>query len=156
MFGDGTTRRDYTFVSDIVDGIVRAIDRCTSHHLYNLGNSDPIALKDLIHAIASALGKTPIIHQLPEQPGDVRQTYADISRAARTSWSYASSRPRYQKGWHGICCLRYRENARVNFPCQIETVRLKWKWPMKIKGTDPPPETFAWLSSSSGFKLGHD
>ncbi len=41
MFGDGTTRRDYTYVGDIVDGIVRAIDRCTGHHLYNLGNSDP-------------------------------------------------------------------------------------------------------------------
>src|SRR5271156_2735252 len=42
VFGDGTTRRDYTFVADIVDGVVRAIDRCTSHHLYNLGNSEPI------------------------------------------------------------------------------------------------------------------
>src|SRR6185312_1232965 len=42
MFGDGTTRRDYTFVADIVDGIVRAIDRCRAYHLYNLGNSNPI------------------------------------------------------------------------------------------------------------------
>ena len=41
MFGDGTTRRDYTFVADIVDGIVRAIDRCRGHRLYNLGHSDP-------------------------------------------------------------------------------------------------------------------
>ena len=46
MFGDGTTRRDYTYVGDIVDGIVRAVDRCTAHHLYNLGNSDPIELRD--------------------------------------------------------------------------------------------------------------
>lgn len=81
MFGDGTTRRDYTFVDDIVDGIVRAVDRCTSHHLYNLGNSDPVELRALIEAIGSALGKTPKIRQLPEQPGDVRQTYADITRA---------------------------------------------------------------------------
>ena len=81
MFGDGPTRRDYTFVADIVDGIVRAVDRCTKHHLYNLGNSSPIELTNLISAIGSALGKTPIIQQLPEQPGDVRQTYADISRA---------------------------------------------------------------------------
>ncbi len=44
MFGDGTTRRDYTYVGDIVDGIVRAVDRCTGHHLYNLGNSSPIEL----------------------------------------------------------------------------------------------------------------
>ncbi|MFO0893086.1 MAG: GDP-mannose 4,6-dehydratase [Isosphaeraceae bacterium] len=81
MFGDGTTRRDYTYVLDIVDGIVRAISRCTSHHLYNLGNSEPIALADLTEAIAAALGKPLILERLPEQPGDVRQTYADIQRA---------------------------------------------------------------------------
>jgi UDP-glucuronate 4-epimerase len=82
MFGDGGTRRDYTFVADIVDGIVRAIDRCRTHHLYNIGNSDPVALRPLIDAIGAALGKTPVIRRLPEQPGDVRQTYADISLAA--------------------------------------------------------------------------
>src|SRR5262249_37920154 len=74
MFGDGTTRRDYTFVADIVDGIVRAIDRCAGHRIYNLGNSDPVELTVLIHAIASALDKKPVIERLPEQPGDVRQT----------------------------------------------------------------------------------
>jgi UDP-glucuronate 4-epimerase len=92
MFGDGTTRRDYTFVADIVDGIVRAIDRCRGHHLYNLGNSDPIELRRLIDAIAMALGKEPIVRRLPEQPGDVRQTYADISRAA-AELGYAPSTP---------------------------------------------------------------
>ncbi len=81
MYGDGTTRRDYTFVGDIVDGIIRAINRCEAHHLYNLGNSNPIVLTDLVDAIGRALGKMPIIERLPEQPGDVRQTYADISRA---------------------------------------------------------------------------
>ena len=83
MFGDGTTRRDYTYVADIVDGIVRAIERCTQHHLYNLGNSHPIALYDLIASIGAALGKKPLIQHLPEQPGDVRQTFADIERASR-------------------------------------------------------------------------
>jgi UDP-glucuronate 4-epimerase len=81
MFGDGTTRRDYTFVDDIVDGIVRSIDRCTDHHLYNLGNSHPVELRAMIEAIGAALGKTPRIKHLPEQPGDVRQTFADITRA---------------------------------------------------------------------------
>lgn len=81
VFGDGTTRRDYTFVGDIVDGIVRAAERCASHHLYNLGNSSPIELRVLVQAIGAALGKAPRIDYLPEQPGDVRQTYADISRA---------------------------------------------------------------------------
>jgi UDP-glucuronate 4-epimerase len=92
VFGDGTTRRDYTFVADIVDGIVRAVDRCASHHLYNLGNSDPIELRRLVAAIAQALGKTPVIRHLPEQPGDVRQTCADITRAA-TELGYAPKTP---------------------------------------------------------------
>ena len=82
MFGDGTTRRDYTFVGDVVDGIIRAINRCEGHRIYNLGNSNPIVLADLVEAIGCALGKEPLIQRLPEQPGDVRQTYADISRAA--------------------------------------------------------------------------
>jgi UDP-glucuronate 4-epimerase len=92
MFGDGTTRRDYTFVGDVVDGIIRAVDQCTGHHLYNLGNSHPIVLADLVAAIALALGKTPIIQHFPEQPGDVRQTYADISRAAN-ELGYAPKTP---------------------------------------------------------------
>ena len=83
MFGDGTTRRDYTYVGDIVDGIVKAIEKCRAHHLYNLGNSDPIELKEMIAAIGEALGRTPLIDRQPEQPGDVRQTFADISRAER-------------------------------------------------------------------------
>ena len=82
MFGDGSTRRDYTFVADIVEGIVRAVDRCHGHHLYNLGNSDPVELRRLIAAIGAALGKEPIIERMPEQPGDVHLTYADIGRAA--------------------------------------------------------------------------
>ena len=92
MFGDGTTRRDYTYVGDIVDGIARAIDRCAGCHLYNLGNSDPIELRAMIAAIGDALGKTPLIDRQPEQPGDVRQTYADVSRAA-AELGYAPSTP---------------------------------------------------------------
>jgi UDP-glucuronate 4-epimerase len=82
VFGDGTTRRDYTFVADIVDGIVRAVDRCTRHHMYNLGNSEPVELRQLVEAIANGLGKAATVRHLPEQPGDVQQTYADITRAA--------------------------------------------------------------------------
>ncbi len=92
MFGDGSTRRDYTYVADIVDGIVRAIDRCRAYHLYNLGNSDPVELHRLIEAIGAALGKEPVIRRMPEQPGDVRQTYADISLAV-TELGYAPRTP---------------------------------------------------------------
>jgi UDP-glucuronate 4-epimerase len=92
MFGDGTTRRDYTYVADIVDGIVRAVDRCTGHHLYNLGNSDPVDLRTLIAAVGHAVGRTPVITRASEQPGDVRQTYADVSRA-RDELGYRPTTP---------------------------------------------------------------
>ena len=105
MFGDGSTRRDYTFVRDIVDGVKRAIDRCTGHHLYNLGNSDPIELKDMIAAIGQALDKTPIIDRQPEQPGDVRQTFADIARA-RAELGYEPSTP-FREGLREF--VRWRE-----------------------------------------------
>jgi UDP-glucuronate 4-epimerase len=92
MFGDGSSRRDYTYVGDIVDGIVRAIEKCRCHHLYNLGNSSPIELREMIEALGEALGKTPIIDRQPEQPGDVRLTFADISLAAE-ELGYAPSTP---------------------------------------------------------------
>lgn len=81
VFGDGTTSRDYTYVDDIVAGILAALERCDGYRLYNLGNSDPVTLRDLIQAIEQALGKKAVIEALPPQPGDVVQTFADISRA---------------------------------------------------------------------------
>jgi UDP-glucuronate 4-epimerase len=92
MFGDGSTRRDYTYVADIVDGVARAIDRCSLHHLYNLGHSEPIPLHEMIATIGRALGKEPVIDRLPEQPGDVRQTFADIS-LARAELGYDPATP---------------------------------------------------------------
>lgn len=92
MFGDGSTRRDYTFIDDIVDGVVRAVDRCAGLHLYNLGNSSPVGLREMIAALGAALGREPRIERLPEQPGDVRQTYADVSRA-REELGYQPSTP---------------------------------------------------------------
>ncbi|MBI1321603.1 SDR family NAD(P)-dependent oxidoreductase [bacterium] len=81
MFGDGSTRRDYTYVEDIADGVVRALQRCNGLNLYNLGNSSPVVLTELIETIGKALGKTPKIDRQPLQPGDVSQTFADITRA---------------------------------------------------------------------------
>ncbi len=92
VFGDGTSRRDYTYVDDIVDGIVRALERGTGHHLYNLGNSDPVGLLRLVEMIGEALGKTPVIRRMPEQPGDVRQTYADVG-LARSELGYRPITP---------------------------------------------------------------
>jgi len=81
MFGNGESRRDYTYVSDIVDGVCKAIENCNKYHIYNLGESTTIELSRLIEVISKCLGKEPIIERLPNQPGDVPITYADITRA---------------------------------------------------------------------------
>ncbi len=82
MYGDGSTSRDYTYVDDIVKGVMAAIsyDK-TSFEIINLGNHYSVSLKDLIVAIEKTIGKKAIIEQMPEQPGDVPKTYADISKA---------------------------------------------------------------------------
>jgi len=81
MFGDGSSRRDYTHVDDIVQGTLAALDRLDGYHVYNIGGSQTISLKELILAIGKALGKAPIIDEQPAQPGDVAVTFADIARA---------------------------------------------------------------------------
>ena len=81
MFGDGSTSRDYTFIEDIVDGIMAAIERVQGYRVYNLGESQTISLRDLIALIGRHVGKTPHIDQRPLQPGDVTRTFADVSRA---------------------------------------------------------------------------
>lgn len=82
MYGDGHTSRDYTFVDDIVSGIIAAIHyERSDYEIVNIGNHYSISLKDLIHQLEEVLGKKAIIEQLPEQPGDVPKTYADISKA---------------------------------------------------------------------------
>jgi nucleoside-diphosphate-sugar epimerase len=86
MYGDGTSSRDYTYVEDIVDGIVQSLDRarrreCAEYEIINLGGSETTELKDLIAGIAEAMDIEPEIKQLPTQPGDVKRTYADISKA---------------------------------------------------------------------------
>ncbi len=83
MFGDGTSKRDYTYIADIVDGMMRTLDIEEGYHLYNLGESHTTSLRELITLIEKALGKQAQIQQLPQQPGDVDITYADISRAKR-------------------------------------------------------------------------
>jgi UDP-glucuronate 4-epimerase len=86
LFGDGSTSRDYTWVGDIVDGIVAAVDQqgrdaAPAYRVYNLGGSQTTSLRDLVEMIASALGRKPVIEWKAEQPGDMKRTLADVSRA---------------------------------------------------------------------------
>lgn len=87
MFGDGTTSRDYTYIDDIVDGIMKSIKYVENndnvYEILNLGNSTPVTLKEMINTISKVLGKNPKINQLPMQLGDVQRTYADISKAQK-------------------------------------------------------------------------
>ena len=81
MYGDGTSARDYTYIDDIVDGILSAAGRCDGYGVYNLGRSEPVLLKDMIDAIAAALGKPARIQICPAKPGDVERTFADLRRS---------------------------------------------------------------------------
>jgi UDP-glucuronate 4-epimerase len=84
QFGDGTTRRDYTYIDDVIQGTISALQyEGPLFDIFNLGESETIQLKDLIVAIENALGKKAKINQLPEQPGDMPLTCADISKARK-------------------------------------------------------------------------
>ena len=83
MYGDGESRRDYTYIDDIIDGVVASMDTAPPFEILNLGGAETTSLSDLIHWIAEELEVEPIIERLPDQPGDVPITYADVTKAAR-------------------------------------------------------------------------
>ena len=84
QFGDGSTRRDYTYVDDTVQGILGALAyQGPIFDIFNLGESETTSLQELIHQIERAVGRPARINRLPDQPGDVPLTCADISKARR-------------------------------------------------------------------------
>jgi UDP-glucuronate 4-epimerase len=83
LYGDGTSRRDYTYIDDIIEGIIGAVRHLRGYDIFNLGESQTTPLRELISLIETALGKKAAIEELPEQPGDVPITYADITKARR-------------------------------------------------------------------------
>ncbi|HEY0194575.1 MAG TPA: NAD-dependent epimerase/dehydratase family protein, partial [Kofleriaceae bacterium] len=95
LFGDGTTRRDYTFVADIVTGVVAAIERVApgDYELLNLGGTHTISLVDLVDTIERVIGRPATIDWQPMQPGDVPVTYANIDRAHRLLGYQPTTRP---------------------------------------------------------------
>lgn len=99
-FGDGTTERDYTYVDDILDGVMAALEYLEGHpdayQIINLGESRTVSLGEMIDTVSRALAVTPTIQELPMQPGDVLRTYADISKA-RALLSY-DPRTGFQEG----------------------------------------------------------
>jgi len=83
VYGDGSMERDFTYIDDILDGIVASMKRCKGYAIYNLGESRPVRLDVLIAELEKALGKKALINRLPEQPGDVNRTFADVQKAVR-------------------------------------------------------------------------
>jgi UDP-glucuronate 4-epimerase len=83
MYGDGSSRRDYTYIDDLIGGIRTVIQRHRGFEIYNLGESQTTSLKELIGLIEEALGKKAKVELLEPQPGDVSITYADITKAKR-------------------------------------------------------------------------
>lgn len=87
VFGDGSTGRDYTYVDDIVAGVLAGVDyqlpAGVPYDVFNLGNSSPVTLNEMIAAIERATGKRAVREQKPLQPGDVPLTWADVSKSAR-------------------------------------------------------------------------
>jgi UDP-glucuronate 4-epimerase len=83
MYGDGTTRRDYTYIEDILDGLMKSVDTPFRYEIFNLGESRTITLREMIDTIARHVGKEARIDVQPLQPGDVEITYANIDKARR-------------------------------------------------------------------------
>jgi len=81
LYGDGSSQRDYTYITDIIDGVIKAIQQCEGYHIYNLGESQVVKLHRLIRLLEEIIGKEAKIKRLPDQPGDVPITYADVSKA---------------------------------------------------------------------------
>ena len=83
VYGDGTMMRDFTYIDDIIDGVTAAMKNCEGFNIFNLGESRPISVNDLITEIEKALGKKAQKQYLPPQPGDVERTFADVTKAVR-------------------------------------------------------------------------
>merc|ERR1712087_316539 len=83
QFGDGSSSRDYTYIDDIVDGVVRSIDRPNKYEVLNLGKGNGTSLSEFIQLVQKCTGKKAVIKVLPDQPGDVPYTCADVGKAKR-------------------------------------------------------------------------
>ena len=83
LYGDGTSRRDYTYIDDIIEGVMGAVHNLKGYNIFNLGESQTVPLRDLVVLLEKTLGSKAEIEELPEQPGDVPITYADITKSRR-------------------------------------------------------------------------
>jgi UDP-glucuronate 4-epimerase len=85
FYGDGSTDRDYTYIDDIIDGVIKAIEWVNhgtdKYDVFNLGESNTISLSKMVKTIEECVGKKAILNKMPMQPGDVKRTFADVSKS---------------------------------------------------------------------------
>jgi UDP-glucuronate 4-epimerase len=113
FFGDGESRRDYTYIDDIISGVTAAMARRSGYEIYNLGGSATTSLRELVSGLEQALGRTAKLDRQPDQPGDVPITYADVGKAER-QLGYRCTTP-VREGLRKFCdwYLRERQAGRV-------------------------------------------
>jgi UDP-glucuronate 4-epimerase len=94
LFGDGSSARDYTFIDDIVRGVLSAYDRVDAHgcRVWNLGGSHPVTLSEMVRTIERVVGRDAVIRREPMQTGDVERTFADLTRS-KAELGYAPTTP---------------------------------------------------------------
>ncbi len=109
IFGDGSSSRDYTYVDDIIAGLISAIDKCNKYRIYNLGSNNPVSLNELINVIEQITNKKVLFEQHAMQPGDVENTWADLSRS-------------------------YDELAYKTTTCLRDGIEHQWEWWLKESG----------------------
>jgi UDP-glucuronate 4-epimerase len=80
-FGDGSTRRDYTYIEDILDGLLKSVDTPLGYEIFNLGESHTTSLSELIDLLSETFDRSAIIRELPFPPSDMETTFADITKA---------------------------------------------------------------------------
>lgn len=102
MYGDGSTSRDYTYIDDIVNGIINAIPHLKGYEIINLGESKAISLTEMIGLLQQKMGRKAIIETMPFQPGDVERTFADITKAKQLinydpRWSFSAGLDEFLK-----------------------------------------------------------
>ena len=114
MFGDGSTARDYTYVDDIVQGVVAAMEPPKPYAIYNLGGAATTSLSELVQHLEQALDKRAKLQRLPDQPGDVPVTYADVALAAQ-DLGYRCTTPLAQ-GIQKFCEWYVREKREGRVP----------------------------------------
>ncbi len=115
VFGDLNSSRDYTFIDDIVDGVLRAYERIDTHgyRVWNLGNSAPVTLRDMLATIERVVGTPMRLDLRPARAGDVERTFADLSRA-RAELGYAPATTflaGVQRQWEALCASTAATNA---------------------------------------------